>query len=579
MYQNVKLGNYHMEHQAQWTALLLRALPDDLRDKPVATGYPSPAEIADMLERHVDQDGLAAYLKSHQGDSFLTREGNVMGWAWASYGNACFYPDYFMSQSLLPSEAYDGIHDAFMDSDAIRWFYAKKRIVTGLGYLEIAERMNWEAREYARDYQSYKKPPWTGHIPRIRGHYAHISISDPTKIAYTPSPEYGQRNRKVTIRPGRYLKQFYPHISDAEIARLVGDMGRDYSEYDLAFAASADDIERVYKRGPNSCMSKSADIYDSHCHPVRVYGDSDLKLAYLQLKKDQRITARALVWPEAKKIGRIYGDILRLRKMLTDLGYDQEDEMGKDLMGAKIRRIHDTNHPDRLVMPYIDGTQSYRVVDKDWVEIDDASENACYQNGLDGEPDSCSYSCEHCGDGVHEDDAYSVMTSRRNVETWCIGCYENNSTRCEHSHENIANDEARAVLVPSRYASEGYMSQDWASWVVDDNAYYCDHLEEYVSDSVEAFDMENGERWSAFAFKKDGIEVDGLYYAKADLAKEEPALAPSESDAWLSQHNAFAVSKSWLEVTAKAQSYYWDWEAGRNAEALRKQELAQALAA
>jgi hypothetical protein len=571
MYQNFKLGVLDSQH-ARWVSLLFRALPDDLREKPVALGYPSPDQIADILDRHVDMEGLAADLACSYYEDMLTDDGRLVWRMMIGWGTGCFNPVYFVNDQLFPSDAYGGIATAFHASDAARWFSTQTAITRG--FLTISEKMPWEIRERMRqDYNQYKLPPWSGKISTILGHYAHISTSDPTKIAYTPSPQYGERNRKTVIRPGRYLKQFYPHLSDPEIATLVGDMGRDYSEYDLKFAVTPDEIEEVYTNGPDSCMSKSASSYESSEHPVRVYGDSDLQLAYLSLKKSERITARALVWPEKKRIGRIYGDELRLKKMLSDLGYTQASENGKDLIGAKFRRIHDGNWPDHHIMPYIDGTQAYRIVDKNWLVISDCGDEAGYTHGLDVDDPGGGYVCDCCEDRMRDEDAFTVHTSRRNEQTWCRNCYENSTSYCDYSDVSIPDDAAQSVLVPT---PTGYTERTWANWVVENNARYCDHFDSYVSDEVEFFDMENGQTWCAFAFKERGIEIDGKYYDKDDV-EIEPSTSPTEADAWLSRHGNYGMNGSWEAAIAVATR--WEYTNTHANEHVRKQQLQRALAA
>lgn len=200
----------------------------------------------------------------------------------------------------------------------------------------------WMLREQARfDSGLYKKLPWHNELEAIGNHYAHISTNDAGLVAFTPNEEMGVRNIKTTIKPGRYLKQFYPALSAFRIKelseKLIGS--------ELFFASDPDDIENVYLNGPGSCMAAGESFFESSVHPVRVYGDSDVQVAYLK-HKDQ-ITARALVWPEKKYYYSIYGDCGRLRNALEEAGYQQNE-----LNGARLTLIKEDKNT--IVCPYID---------------------------------------------------------------------------------------------------------------------------------------------------------------------------------------------------------------------------------
>src|SRR5690606_7560176 len=128
-------------------------------------------------------------------------------------------------------------------------------------------------------------------------------------------------------------------------------------------AATPDDIENVYLKGPNSCMSHDLSEFSSPEHPTRVYGDSDLQVAYI-VNSSGNISARVLVWPEKKLYGRIYGDEDRMSDMLEEAGYERGD-----LDGARIRRIPIRDR--QYVMPYLDEAgQTFGEIRKDNGDID-----------------------------------------------------------------------------------------------------------------------------------------------------------------------------------------------------------------
>lgn len=336
------------------------------------------------------------------------------------------------------------------------------------------EREHWREREYMRfSSGEYIDLPWT-YRGRVRvnssgvavwryptedeqttlgDHYAHLSIKHPGLIAYTPSDEHGHSDRQITIKPGRYLEQFYGEIFSkenrdrlvAEIKALTGD---------LRIARSTADVIRVYRNGPDSCMSHGNDSYETNdIHPVSVYGESDLGVAYLGELDDVR--ARCIVWPERKLYGRLYGDDA-LTALLRNNGYTHRSTFG----GARVRVIRVDGSRGRYVMPYIDAAESVDLVrDSDakgtsWFVLNDDDDGEycckdtdgvtyklekpiycarCGDNRVENDGDKCSdcddlISCDSCDRSMSSDDGYGHGDS-----TLCERCY-NRLPTCEASN-------------------------------------------------------------------------------------------------------------------------------------------------
>jgi hypothetical protein len=84
-------------------------------------------------------------------------------------------------------------------------------------------------------------------------------------------------------------------------------------------------------------------------HPVSVYAAGDLHLAYLE-QQDGEITARALVWPERRKVGRTYGDTTTLLTKLLELGYEKPENYDA-IKGARLLKIP---YRQGYIMPFLD---------------------------------------------------------------------------------------------------------------------------------------------------------------------------------------------------------------------------------
>ncbi len=203
----------------------------------------------------------------------------------------------------------------------------------------------WRDRERERmGNGEYIAMPAEWDLEAIKDHFLHPSKDDPTKLAFIESPEKGVLDRQTRVTPGRYLERFYPHLSQTERNRYIAMIDKPDG---LHFAVTADEIIATYTRGPSSCMSHPTEKFQSRpVHPVKPYAGGDLQVAYL--KRDGAITARALVWPERKLYGRVYGDIARIERALGDAGYKHGP-----LVGARLTKIWNSDY-ERYIAPYVD---------------------------------------------------------------------------------------------------------------------------------------------------------------------------------------------------------------------------------
>lgn len=224
-----------------------------------------------------------------------------------------------------------------------------------------AESRNWKQRERDRfDRGDYMHVPWNGqHYSEpdaITWHYPHLSIKTPGLLAYTKTEEHGVLDRQTTIKPGKYLTEFWSkYLTTDQIASYVAQCVA-YTA-DLQLAQTPKDCETIYIHGPRSCMSRSANRYQGHVHPARVYAGphSDLTIAYQGDLSAGKVSARCVVWPAKKIAVRVYPDMnAPLVHVLKAAGYTIESSYSDVLEGAKITAIEDSNDHG-FIMPYIDG--------------------------------------------------------------------------------------------------------------------------------------------------------------------------------------------------------------------------------
>lgn len=353
-------------------------------------------------------------------------------------------------------------------------------------------KLPWRLRQQTRLMTgNLERLPWK--LKDIDGHYAHVSKSDPAMIAFTPSPEYGERDRVTTVKPGRYLTKFYNDLHPDEVRRLQATMGT----LELKFAVTADEIEDVYVRGPESCMAHPASHFESSEHPVRVYGNSDLQLAYIE-NAVGKPSARALVWPERKVYGRVYGDGDRLRSRLEAQGYSEGS-----LRGAKIRRIEDEERDRVLVMPYIDGCQNFGFVDKEWLTIG----GKLPAGSTDGLIDLEEYAteCAGCNELFANDSTTYVVDSD---ESYCHDCLDDHTSCCDRCAERFVGDGVEVYVRTT--------AQRWCERCSDRHVVICDGSGVTFSRGT-GHTLRNGNRWCEAYFTEHGIRcIDGHNYDKDD---------------------------------------------------------------
>jgi hypothetical protein len=257
-------------------------------------------------------------------------------------------------------------------------------------------------------------------------------------VAFTPSPEYGERNRQVKTSIGKFLRKFYlsAQIPDHVLRNLATKVVRKTMEL------TTDPTEwfHVLKEGPRSCMSptdsRTWPCFDKH--PYRVY-DPELGWSMaVRYADDGTPMARALVykhkyfvrtyrrhadWPN----GYSYADET-LAVWLEDQGIRKLESWADADMEVRIKIIHDGNC---IVAPYLDGDM--QCVDTNGVllsDISDASQGEYFQCGSTSgysssikyvTPYECSLCRQHHPERTFTDEGLHIG---RDGDDWVGPCCE-----------------------------------------------------------------------------------------------------------------------------------------------------------
>ncbi len=402
----------------------------------------------------------------------------------------------------------------------------------------------WQEREGARFCEDgYQPVPWAAepwwteavHDSRHAAsqHFAHISLDDPTKLAFTEDAAKGEADRQTRIKPGRYLSRFFGEVlTPKQIAFYAEWFAKgERPESDLLegrrfeLAKSPQAIADVYQSGPRSCMD-GENFDDADDNPTRIYGAGDLAVAYIanpgtaQTARNPEVMARALVWPERKVYGRIYPTVDShwsdegyasqddcqavydtLESQLREAGYKSLDEDDRGFNGARLILEWSHNHR-QVVMPYLD--RNYRAtIDGEGVlrlqrggEIE--GDNTC---GWSDAEDSDRATCEHCDARVEDYDTTTVWS--RGVggdpETWCDNCADRAAFWCDGGERYVATNYGhnhRVTVITDVHGGTETWSDDYAG----SNGFECAHTGQHAHDALHAWVIVDadgaGEDWA-----------------------------------------------------------------------------------
>lgn len=390
--------------------------------------------------------------------------------------------------------------------------------------LKSIQNLDWRSRERHRlESGHYKSMPEQWDLDPIPDHFLHMSRDRSDMLAYTPDEQSGMIDRKVRLRPGRYLERFYPELSQksrqhyAAIALAQGE---------LKFTQDPELIKRIYKEGPRSCMSDAF----SHlpCHPSEIYCAGDLSLAYIE--QEGKFIARCICWPEKKIHTRPYGmdgtsGFDQILALLSVQGYKEQS-----LVGARLRKVP---YRDTYICPYLDAAKSRLgdpnslcvKVEKDCLRIvlnmkdgDYRANNhdtavLRYRDEEDENNDDELYLCDSCEMEFVLDDLTAIYDSQtgRRVARYCQDCRD--------EYAVLARDGAYYIR-PSDSSVEHYMPDGRLApaWRIRAGHYSVCSITGHAIRQHDVVKLADGRITSIEYFEKNGYcnPDDGLFYLNND---------------------------------------------------------------
>lgn len=311
--------------------------------------------------------------------------------------------------------------------------------------------LQWHARETER-FASGAYKPIPVNLDYPASHFAHLSTTETEAdyVAYTPSDQYGQADRQVRLKFGRYLKKTFESLSDAEIQAYVTNLKSALAIADkpatLHFATDVETINQIFETrmfacgsSCDSCMYGRFDGDD--IRPYHVYANSpDVAVAYVTVA--DAIVSRSVVSTKDKVWVRCYAiasgdndtECGTLRSLLADAGYEEGD-----LYGNRLSKL-DTYE---VMLPYIDnGGADVKADGKWWRVVESGGDYTadCTDGTATDNRDRCSccdetenncecITCECCEERSRHGCNECSMCEQ------CDGCTSHNGCDCERCSE------------------------------------------------------------------------------------------------------------------------------------------------
>ena len=346
-------------------------------------------------------------------------------------------------------------------------------------------------------------------------HVPHISQNNERKVAFTESMEKGRKDIQKALYTHEYLAKYLSNKFQeyGPMDLIIDAMGG--LTYKLHLTETVEDMVAIYQecdtsREVGSCMTHSTCSYESSPHhPVEPYAlGGDLSLAYVRAEGDTgTIWGRCLVWPERKLYTRIYStNAALMRKVLKAAGYERQVDT---LAGARLGLIRlDGN---RVVMPYIDGSQSAHWDGEHLLIAHDGNTQAGNTSGTAYLEDAGRAECASCGNSYNDEEDGNYVEG---VGGYCSYCSDNYTYYCEGYNEVYDHRRESMHHVDGSTYCESYYSE---------NCFECDDCrEDFHNEGELNFDEANNhilcnDCYSSLIAKREEEQEE-----EEDTSSEEP---------------------------------------------------------
>lgn len=330
------------------------------------------------------------------------------------------------------------------------------------------------------------------------------SKSFPGNISIYPERASYDREREVSMKPGRAFRKLLPDLTDKEIALLVDKFNQKFGarKFTLKVGDKAEDFKRAYshtqaamqnpytttnrKSLSNSCMRY--EFENVPIHPCEVYASGDFKIVYLEDHKGH-IGGRCVVYVNHSsgrwQAGPVYGVCETSLNQIENYLKDNNAKLfnnDSDWYGAKLNRV--PMGYGGFVGPYIDGYECLEE-EGEYLVINDFGSIACdTYSGILG---NAVQPCYHCEEYFNENNLYY-----QDGENYCEDCLNENFSYCALSSEYVRQEDV-ILYISHRLTSGRYTVNQCHADFIGDRVFQCQISDEYYIDDLITFNTYNEE--------------------------------------------------------------------------------------
>ena len=312
-----------------------------------------------------------------------------------------------------------------------------------------------------------------------------LSEKFPGNIALYKTREDFNRDRIVSMRPGKVVRYMFPELTDKDVADTVdqfnikfhpapvgvkvGDKPEDFKH---AYSHTQAEMQNIYTTSGRKSLAYSCMRHDfSHLdrHPTEAYASGEFKIYWTEDARGH-ISSRCVVWfkpGDKPQAGPVYGTsenaidtTLSALRTVDAITFENSS-----WYGAKLLKIEHEN--GGVIAPYLDCSHKGLADRGDYLKVVEA---------YNGDYDASDYSgvlgggcnCYECDDSCDEDYGFDG-------HHFCEHCFNDLVGFCEDTEESVLQEDLRMVCRDGYERSVSY-------WVRDSNYTYIPHYDEYHND-------------------------------------------------------------------------------------------------
>ena len=316
------------------------------------------------------------------------------------------------------------------------------------------------------------------------------------KVEVYLSAKDRDRDRKTSIKCGKFFKIIFPNLNGIQIESLTESFREQFSPINVSLEAGSEraDFRKAYKWKravsrnmsttswdkslSNSCMH-GLSVDDAGTSPAEVYGSGDFK-AIMAIDDKDHLAGRCVVMThrkgealDAPVAGPVYGSctsaISKIREALTLMNAEQSDG---SWVGGLLLDLEDPS--GNTVGPYSDMESGISRYDSKYWEITDRFSSEYELDRTDGLVNDGGAVCEDCGCSYNpeQEGAYVEYDG-----SYCDDCLHSNFIFIESIGEYCRSENCVEVW------SETWGGGTTREWDLSEGDYivFCDPLDEYWS--------------------------------------------------------------------------------------------------